>query len=832
MRRIARWVTVLLLIAICGPLALQLTRHVQATIQHWRDAPGIQGTTTSQTYVIPSEGWLRFRANPEARVVRVLTTPTLVKPIPELDQSVARPGWRYAMEYRVLDARGKVIETDQFHFRTQVNLYEHLLRGGLTTANLWSAQDLVPAESRQMRIPLWSLGSPAHELQLRIVSKDPEISDVAVRVAQFEERDDYDDPDLWRRLSSDRVAEICEASVYPAELIEPDFRQEILHWRWRPMSPIGVESRDYERRLLYSMDSQIVRVVKPEFSSLPTIRTGLHFVVRVPNQEGSLRLEFKRADLEGGGIPVAGSWYPDDRSDARRFLWHFSTNEVNRVVQLDVRGGKIEVTSDSAVMVNAIWQDVDGVESPLHPPSSLIRAYACDTAEVSYRLRHMDGNRTPIRVQFRKLLDPNAPARTQPVDWSLLDQQGDELASGRLDLPFEASRYDRVEVNAGTQYVSDPVTRYWETSEDAHSLRLSTPEDRVWVSVSNRPTHESRMVDVLASTVSSINAPDPRRTWYVMRPRQHHALVKAQETLVVQIGTRPPRRDEDVMQDRYRWESFLPRPTLPGRYLMLANGVNQRVRSEAVTSTYFEIPTNQTVPLNVPAEPLSRHPEVSLTYLSEAPRPRLQVVLDDQPTPLRATGAGSYPLGRLLAGEHTIRVEASADTRVFLSHIQPAAPHLQASYLKRFAARAQRNQVEFEIHKGTPDKELLTLEYYSTRRDHEPVTLEVTVRPSRVMEPNIPLSEWSCLHTTFLIHSEQRSEPTGFVLGDRGTTHQVWSRQQCYISLGENVPAGTIQVRVEGVDHQDDYFVLYRVTPGDYAEATWSTHHTSMENDE
>ena len=192
----------------CGLLVWQTQVWSVQLIQLWRDqqhAPNVDDIAIRHTYQLTRE-WLRFPVSARANKVRMLTAAVMRRPLPAIDYSEVRQGWRYAIEVELVDAQRKTVYREITHYRS--NVREYLLPGQsqFVTPSRFKDPSLVPLSTRQLQLPMENYHGRILEARVRLVSADTEIDSVTVRCASIVERIGYDDPDLWHPVKGPLVA--------------------------------------------------------------------------------------------------------------------------------------------------------------------------------------------------------------------------------------------------------------------------------------------------------------------------------------------------------------------------------------------------------------------------------------------------------------------------------------------------------------------------------------------------------------------------------------------------------------------------------------------------
>ncbi|MCA9214351.1 MAG: hypothetical protein KDB27_14870, partial [Planctomycetales bacterium] len=254
-----------------------------------------ENTTRSTAYVIPTDRWLEYEVAPNAKQVRVLTNASLKHLPPDDTQSdFARPGWRYSVDYQLLNSKREVVQELTYNFRATVSRFRDPITNDIFSPYFFATTPYVPASTRTLQCPLESLDDAVTRIRLRLSSSDPLIAEVVCRVVNRVERPDYRDPTIWGRLSKRRRESLCRASVYGPELLTPSERRSLLRWEWAIAAPFVDPYDPPTKRVLYHLDEvagdELGAITPPQGISIDAKLRGS---VRLPQAHGTLHMELE-----------------------------------------------------------------------------------------------------------------------------------------------------------------------------------------------------------------------------------------------------------------------------------------------------------------------------------------------------------------------------------------------------------------------------------------------------------------------------------------------------------------------------------------------------------
>ena len=196
----------------------------------WYGSSGVDGTLfksneinrddarRESTTLLSTDRWVEFQIAPNAKNFRLMTNAALSSTdAPDFDLSNPRLGWRYAIEYELLDSNRKPIEKSNYHFRSAIRqLWDADSQKNIYPL-FFGKSSLVSTQTRAMQIGVERNQKRVAILRARLVSTDPEIQEVVVRALASVERPGYDQRKTWNRMSDKRRKNISKYCVYGHE---------------------------------------------------------------------------------------------------------------------------------------------------------------------------------------------------------------------------------------------------------------------------------------------------------------------------------------------------------------------------------------------------------------------------------------------------------------------------------------------------------------------------------------------------------------------------------------------------------------------------------------
>ena len=217
-------------------------------------SPNGMSTTRSTGYRVSSLKWLEFGIT-ERGPLRVLTNGAFREST--VDAS------RYAVDYDLVDAAGKIVLSGRYHHRARMTL---LREGRSSNRNRPIAKTSYAHSNRPSSnsVEFWieapELALPGR-LRIRIAEQDENLLEITVRAYQRATLSPRKARSAWQRLSRRKREQLARGFAVPADWLEPFEATALSSHTWRPLGPRGVDNKDYEERfLLIVSDAEFERV--------------------------------------------------------------------------------------------------------------------------------------------------------------------------------------------------------------------------------------------------------------------------------------------------------------------------------------------------------------------------------------------------------------------------------------------------------------------------------------------------------------------------------------------------------------------------------------------
>ncbi len=658
-RRLAMWLVMFGCLVVATPAAY---RSLERGLQRARGPWEFEETERTTAYVLSPENWLEFDIPRKAHALRLVTNAGISDPkIPVVTPDQPRFGWRYALQYELLDGNGKPIHGQPYHLRTTISEFRDP-RNGQSVRAVWFAEreELLATQTRSVQIPVRRLsgriGRQASRLRVRLVQRDDAIEQVVMRAYMRHPRSDFANIYTWSRLGRSARHALCRASVYPPDLITDQERKNLLRWTWSPLPVRGIESRDFHRQYLYRSvrrDLEEIELIPPQSGTW--CGPGHRVTFEPPWQPGSVRLVCRpwseptalRADrplaLSPPSTPLVWQvrYHHPDRRDVQTLqpgslaadrLSHTDRSDDHAQgrseVVLETQAGLLEVIAQTPCRVEAWWFPSAAPDSPaedavnsdsgqqeedepllLEASARPMGAYRAAVPGIDYSLLPVADQPTPVRIILRRAMlaaeTPIAPS----VDYWAFDAHGQKVLQGKLPVDRVVSTYDQACVGITRIPASDPTEYYLRLPSNVCRLRFCSADPNVAVTLMTRPPG----LPVLRTLPEQLDPASPlrlrNRAWFIMQPVGFRKLIADSHNLTFYVQARPHIPDDRLLAGQYISDSFVPDQFWMGQFALVPRDTYAAVRPESARAIYARVTSGsrsvvRQLPYDGPEEPL------------------------------------------------------------------------------------------------------------------------------------------------------------------------------------------------------------------------------------
>ncbi len=786
------------------------------------------------TTLLNTDDWVEFQIVPNANNLRLLTNAALKSTdAPDHDLSNPRTGWRYSVEYELLDSQRNLITRSDYHFRSQIRQLLDVETGESIYPLFFGKSSLVSSQTRVMQISLNQKNKTASILRVKLKSRDEQIKEVVARVVARIQRDDYNDRTTWNRLSKPSRERICKYCVYDHDLLTVNERNNLMRWQWTRCPTHG----EFEQRFLFFIgELNDLEIREQQIPAGMLLEPDWLSTLPIPNGEGSIRLEFERIDLDQSEGLVTTLRYFGRGMENRQSLVH-RTGEQNSELKFHVDAGLVEFETNQRVVVRAYWTPDVGTEIPqllrdgkmetgnesefkITPDSKYVRTFLADKTPLVFPISHDRDKPTPFRVSLRypmvKFFENGAVNISNEenlsklsANWEFLNEHGEMIKTGALKINPIVSKYDRLSVGGKSQLTSEPANYFFSVPPEVASIRFSS-QHRILVAGYVRPAELKTVTRIPEDYSAFCRKGATNRSWYGTRPIGYQALIRDNRSFFVKSNARPPKTNDYFAEGNYEWFRFQPKGNWIARQMLIPRNSDMEIREQSVNSVYFEVTEQAVHPYKTPADrPLELRAKV-LVVADSAPglvviRQNEKVVFQKRILSSRA----EIDLDEIdIHRDGTIQISAEQPARFFVRGMHfDSAPQ----FLRRTAQRLDDGKLEFEYEKHSQDEEILTMCIYRRRTERERCNVRVNIQPTNPqMQNDGPTESWTIRNRVYDLQAVTEN-PTVLI----GINDKTDMGHRCYLRLGSELPPGKYTINVERTDPvRDGYVVLYQTVEG------------------
>ncbi len=758
-------------------------------------------------YVIADGQWISFPLSPNIKRIKVVTNAGITKESSKLSTGE----YHYTLEYEIRGGQNNdILQHGNYYHLSQLTRYMDPESEQPHTSSLYLDPEIIPVDGRVMTInPAdWSSRKQAKQIRIRLLEKDPEVTDVLLRIFKIEQNAKPEELYNWQRLSIARREKQARGNVYPSDFLSDEEKINLINNRWRPMGPLGIPGKDYRVRNLYTLKGRNEeKAIDDVVQALPSI--GPQQLMTLPIARGGMNLRFSFMPMEQSAEKkeaiVSFNWFGITQAlRSRREVSVHTTGET--VVESSFAPGLVEIRSEQPFTVT-IMQRVEHDWIEWQPEPLFSRATLCDPQEgVNFSLAHPDNQPTPFRITLRAPVS-NEVQHEYKIEYELLGYPG---ANGFFHFNSQFSMYDRMLVNGLKAPVSEPVTYYWHLPVQVKGIRIRSSAP-VMVAAATRPSDLSHLVRVPEDyDRTSVTDAWRQPVWFPILPDNYRDLFRQQRSILFHVQQRPPEDNVDLLAGRYKYESLRPSLQWAGRFLLLPPDQEPGLRKPNPTSIFYQL----------------REGKSKLNFIDESKvyvtRPRLlffreneevtgliTLLLDEKPyfsTELHGP-SGQIHLPPVPIGSHrvTVKIKPFSGTELFINHLQQE----EEGYQLRFANRLTSQGLQFDYLKKSQEAERLSLTFFSpAATERSKIRIRLSGMPSLMAED--PRQDFSLLDRCFDVQAATNESVKVLNLGKK----LVGEGMKLFFPIASDIPPGNYTLSVELEAGVEGYLIFSRITPG------------------
>ncbi len=811
---------ILLALSVYGLLSVsdfQLKRDEQIDISTFRS------DSKRQMVVEIGEAWTSFQIPAGSKSVRIMSNVTIGIAPQSLDAKVETIAeeYRYAIEYQLLDEHSKVLQHDDYHFRSKLRRSLDRETGKVINPLRLADDNAAVAQTRIMEFELDSKLQGTRLIRIRTSQSDTKIERILARAAYKAYRRNHDRYGAWNSISGPRKEMLAQNSVYEHALLDPASRKALLKWEWLRAAPIG----EFERKYLYEIqNAEDIAIFDSALCHDSVLHPGWKKVIPFFSKNLVLRVEAESVDDES---PIDGNLqcrFIDSETRKivqRNFPLTSPTRETSTSIHIENVSSLLEFSSDCSLSLSFSFRDGSkegDAWQPFPTPSKSTVSYVADHQAVVFPISHFKNQVTPLKVNFRfpdpELLahatDKIAKDGPRHIHWRYVDEDGITLTEGKREFLPIVSNHEHIWRNHSFHSVSDPTQLWFPVPPEAKKVEFWSESQPFLVNAYSRPTGLPAVTRI-PEDYENLTGQSPIRRWFITRAENHEEYIREKRFVSIKVQPRLQLPDEEKPNEKI-WNQFFPEgnwiatrlltPVLPSKVTV------QEKRIPDSKHLWREIIPNHRTPFKI-VDRESTQKKIQIAFDSTSPTPTIRLWCEQQ---LLVDKQGISPRGQfsvqLPYSEGTIRLESNDGTRVFANGISTES---SIAFWRRSATRLNNIATQFIYTKSTHDDELLSLCLFRDRSEQDRAQLSVNIVPNHeTITPHEPQESWTILNRQFDLAPP--SAESSILLDRYGS---VDSGSKCFLKLGSDLPPGQYRIEVAREDSHDGYLMLYQSKDGE-----------------
>jgi len=762
--------------------------------------------STRGTVLVPGGSAADYVLPASAGAVRITTNANL-KNLDEarrMHQADPQRRWHYALEIEEVDAAGSSRKRTH-HFSRDLQEVE-LPNAGRGTGSFYLQRDAPsPMAAAVLRLDFVGSARPAR-IRMRLVSSDPEVADVLVRLATPEPVSQRTAENAWRRLSDEQRERLAGGNLFPPNLLLEQERVNVMASRWNPLGPSG----ESVGRDIYVLDiPDRGAVVEPVQGPVRMAGPDRRVVVQLPEKGARVRIALEPLRHDSSyPAEVTVRWA--GHSAFQRTITRHSWLGGNFVAESDFGGGWLEIGASLPGTVRVTLSSAQ--EAPeLTLPVRFLRAWDTRSNEpVEFLVSHAGSEPTPLRLVLRRMGVQGQPLPTTPVDVELVDADGRVMRKLAVSMQtLVGSLYDAPWPELAGDRVSDPIEAFFRLPAGVALVRVSAA-DSVLVNAYSRPADLARAI----RTPEDASVPEAAQSaipgWFPLQPQQAEARILNNVNRLLTVQARQPDDRPEVAAGLYQWESFDPVNEGAARVFLAPREPGVPDRIDGIAGTFRALPTKDSVVFV--AEPGRSAVSARLAWVARSARSfRYSVALNGQPWASGAASgiAGEVALPAFPPGVHQLKIDADASVRWYANHLQSGDP-----WVKRLAFRFDK-PLRFDVDRTTSEEEFLTVRLFRPAGATGRVRVRVRIEAPPLADPIGPYPGWLF---TQRVHDVRPSGEFALPVAETGGEKSD-AGQPFFVPFPKDAPRGRYRITLvpEG---GPSWVSTSRITPGVAAKPT------------
>lgn len=815
------------------------------------------------TILLSRDDWSEFHISPTAQGIRIMTNAALRSTeMPPKNQSDPREGWRYSIEFQLLDDDGELIQQRVYESRTRLRQLVDADENELIDPLVFGKTGQIATQTRFVQIPILPSGRHPSIIRIRAVDSDPQISEVVARVRTKHERPHYANPATWRQISLTSRRKLAKFCVFDQKFLTPTERASLLRWHWLQAPTLNAVTL---RHLYFIGEIDDQEAIEDIPSGSDTITASRKITLPMPELVGKLRLSLERLGaavaasdaaaqsktnpgLNSGLNPIyiTTRFFPSDQSET--IVWDDVLKNDRAEFWFSVKGGLVEFETTHDAKWSATWTHLDPAGEPVEIDEQTVsygqtatmasnngnlRVYLSDQQPITYSVSHYNNQPTPFRITCRVGLgDAFASDTTQVLrqenrgsfegwnelrnlNWAWLDANDEVIQAGQVAIKPEVSFYDQLWKAGQPHLVSEFKRYYFSIPPQAKKIQFQSELTPFLINASLRPNHLPVITRLPEDRQPFERQFKPDRKWFYLYPDQNSKLISENRSFVISTQTRPRETDDGPEFDpqAFQWQRYQPNGPWIGRQLLAPATLESVVTPSNQGASFFEMVNHQRYPVNDYG--LTVQDRFRIIYICPDLNQGELIVKQDgvllaRENLVSSRGSIQLNLNPLTPDTH-LTLHGPDGIRMFFS----GAEIVNAQrFIKRTASRLENGELEFDYEKTTNDDEVLTLLIYRKSSGQDRCQLSVKIESDQAiqLQESGPVESLTSLHQVYDLQSQTQQQSALLI----GTDAELDVEHRCFIRLGPDLPAGKYRIKTKRVDHNDGGFVLlYQSKPID-----------------
>ncbi len=802
-------------------------------------------TKRVSTVLLSHRDWAEFHLSPDAHSIRVMTNGALnTTEMPKKNQSDPRTGWRYSIEYQLLDEDGELISQHTYESRTRIRQLIDMDQGTLINPLMFGKTNRVATQTRFIQIPIDPAGLRPAILRIRATDSDPQISEIVARVRTKHERPHFDKPSTWRKIRVVNRRKLAKYFVFDQKFLTPSERASLLRWQWLPAPTLNKTTLRHLYFIGEIDDQEVTENAPTNANSLSAAR---RITLPLPERQGKFGLSIKRTNESNlNPIYLTVRFFPSDHGPST--VWERTLHESAQEFTFPVSGGLIEFESTHDARWSATWahdqsdapsveiNDTDvayGQSVDITSKTGNLRVFLADDVPVSFHVSHYQDQPTPFRITCRLAFgdvfasdEVLASSRSSDgsyvamdelkfLHWSWLNDEDQVIESGKLPIKPEISNYDQLWSGGEAHLVSEFKRFYFSIPPEVSKILFKSDNVPFLVNASVRPNHLPVVTKLPEDHHPFERQFKSHRKWYNLQPDQNLKMISDNRSFVLATQTRPrdTEAEELVGPREFLFRRYEPAGPWIGRQLLAPAVLENVITKTNRGSSFYEMNNGQSY--SVQDYGLGIPPNYRLIYVAPNSSKSELIVKQNGKIVQREQLSSSRGSVRLkldpFDDTSTITLLGPPEIRMFLS----GGKVVDAKrYLKRTASKLENGKLEFEHVKTTPLDEVLTLLIYrkSSGEERCKISVKIESEDQLQMQKSGPVESLTSLHQVYDLKSSPQRQSAILI----GTDAELDVEHRCFVRLGPDLPPGRYTIKTERVDQKEGGFVLlYQSIPMD-----------------